>query len=75
MLSLYFDTLIIGHTFVIMFSILNELPLQKELQNIGTNNVFWTKKETRNVFKKDKRRRIKKEENITQSCSMRLLAK
>jgi len=58
-----------------MFCILNNLALQKELQIFVTNNVFWTKtknttttKQTRNVFKKDKRRRIKKkEENITQA--------
>ena len=37
-----------------MLGIRNELILQRELQ-------------TRNVFKKDKRRRIKKEENIKQA--------
>jgi len=41
MLGLYLYTLIIGHK---SCNMLNELPLQKELPNFGTNNVFvWTK--------------------------------
>jgi len=39
--SLY--TLIIGHKSRNMVSILNKRKLQKKLQNIVTNNVFWTK--------------------------------
>jgi len=36
-----------------MLSTLNELTLQKELQNFVTNNVFWTKKvkTTKHKFK------------------------
>ena len=41
-LYMYLDTLIIGHTFAISISILNELTLQRELQNNITNYVFWT---------------------------------
>jgi len=44
MLGLYRDTLLIGHRFCSMLSILNELTLQTELQNVMTNNMFWTKK-------------------------------
>jgi len=39
-LYLYLDTLIIGHTFAKSISILNELTLQRELQNNITNYVF-----------------------------------
>jgi len=38
MLGLY--TLIIGHTFCNMLSMLNKLTLNKELQTLVTNNVF-----------------------------------
>ena len=34
----------VGHTLGSMLSKLNELTLQKELQNFMTNKVFWTKK-------------------------------
>ena len=44
MLGLYLDTLIIGHKCCSILIILNELTLQKELQNSMTNNVFGTKK-------------------------------
>jgi len=44
MLGLYLYTLIIGHKSCNMLSILNKLTLQKELQNILTNNVFLDKK-------------------------------
>jgi len=44
MLSLYLDIFIIGHNFYNMISILNELTIRKNLQNVVTNNVFWTKK-------------------------------
>jgi len=44
MLGLYLDTLIIGHKCNNMVSRLNELTLQKELQNFLTKNVFLTKK-------------------------------
>jgi len=44
MLGLYFYTLTIGHKFCNMLSILDKLKLQKELQNVVTNNVFWDKK-------------------------------
>ena len=43
MLHLYIDTFIIGNKFCGMLSILNELTLQKELQNVMTNSVFRTK--------------------------------
>ena len=43
---IYLDTFKIGHTFGSMLStsILNALPLQKELQNVMTNSVFWKKR-------------------------------
>jgi len=40
MLGLYLHTLIISHKSCKMLSILNKLILQKNLQNIVTNNVF-----------------------------------
>ena len=40
MLDLYLETLIIVCN---MFSILNELTLQKEVQNVVTNNTQWVK--------------------------------
>jgi len=45
MLGRYLYTLIIGHKYWNMLSILNKLTLQKELHNIVTNNVlfFFTK--------------------------------
>jgi len=43
MLGLYLYTLIIGHKSCNRLSILNKLILQKELQNVVKNNVFWTK--------------------------------
>jgi len=46
MLGLYLDTLIIGHKLCNMLRILNELTLQRELQNFVTNNVFLTKNKT-----------------------------
>ena len=44
MLGLYLYTLIISHKSCKMLSILNKLILQKNLQNIVTNNVFMDKK-------------------------------
>jgi len=44
MLGLYLDTLTIGHKCCSMLSILNEITVQKELQNVMTNVVFWTQK-------------------------------
>jgi len=44
MLGLYLQTLIISHKSCKMLSILNKLILQKNLQNIVTNNVFMDKK-------------------------------
>ena len=44
MLGLYRDTLILGHTFCNMLSIINELILQKKLPIFVTNNVYWTNK-------------------------------
>ena len=35
---------IIGHKSCNMLSILNKLTLQNKLQNLSTNNVFWTRK-------------------------------
>jgi len=43
MLGLYLYTLIIGQKSYNMLSILNKLPLQNELQNVVTNNVFLDK--------------------------------
>ena len=43
MLGLCLYTLIIGHKYCNMFSILNKLTLQKELQNFVTNNVLFDK--------------------------------
>ena len=40
MLGLYLDTLIISKKISNMLIILNEITLQKELQNFVTNNVF-----------------------------------
>jgi len=44
MLGLYLYTLTISHNSCKMLSILNKLTLQKDLQNIVTNNVFMDKK-------------------------------
>ena len=46
MLGLYHYTLTISHKSCNMLSILNNLVLQKELQIVVTNNVFWTKTKT-----------------------------
>ena len=46
--GLYLDILIIGHKFCSMLSILKEMTLQKEWQNILTINVFWTKENNHN---------------------------
>jgi len=43
MLGLYLYTLIIGHKSCNRLGIRNKLTLQKEFQNVVTNNVFWTK--------------------------------
>jgi len=43
MLGLYLHTLKIGQKYCNMLSILDKLTLQKKLQNLVTNNVFWTK--------------------------------
>jgi len=48
MLGLYLYTLIIRHKSCSMLSILNKLKLQKELQNLVTNNVFWQKVKNNN---------------------------
>jgi len=44
MLGLYLYTLIFSHKSCKMLSIQNKLKLQKDLQNIVTNNVFMDKK-------------------------------
>jgi len=46
MLGMYLSTLIIGRKSCNMLSILNNLKkkLRKEMQNVGTNNVFLDKK-------------------------------
>ena len=44
MLGLYHYTRVISHKSCKMLSILNKLILQKDLQNIVTNNVFIDKK-------------------------------
>ena len=43
MLGLYLYSLIIGHKSWTVLSMLSKIPLQRELQNVVTNNVFWTK--------------------------------
>jgi len=43
MLGLYLDTLIISHTLCSVSSILNELTLQRALQNFMINNVVGQK--------------------------------
>jgi len=43
MLGMYFYTLIIGHKSCNMLSIKDKLTLQRELQNVVTNNVFLDK--------------------------------
>jgi len=58
MLGLYLYTLIIGHKYCNMLSILNKLPLQKELQKFVTNNVFWQKVKNTST-KKNKKSNIK----------------
>jgi len=54
MLGLYHYALIIGHKSCSMWSILNKLTLQKELQTFVTNNVFLEKKESKNTTTKQK---------------------
>jgi len=44
MLGLYLYTFIFSHKSCKMLSILNKVTLQKDLQNIVTNNVFMDKK-------------------------------
>ena len=52
MLGLYlYITLLIGHKFCNMLSILNKLTLQKELQNFVTKDVFWTKSKSTTATK------------------------
>jgi len=48
MLGMYLDTLIIGHTFCSMLSILNKITLQMELQNFMANKVI-SKKRPQNI--------------------------
>ena len=48
MLCLYLDILGIGHTFCSMLTKLNEITLNKELQNFMINNVFMDQKEVKN---------------------------
>ena len=47
MLGLYIDTIIIGHKLNSTLRILNELPLQKELQNFMTNDALRKKTTTK----------------------------
>jgi len=49
MIGLYLYTLIISHKYCNMQSILNKLTLQKQLQNVVTNNVFLDKKTNKNT--------------------------
>jgi len=44
MLGLYPYSLIIGHKSCNVLIMLNKLPLQRELQNVVTNNVFFGQK-------------------------------
>jgi len=53
MLSLYLYTIIIGHKSCNVYSILNKLTFQKELQYYMRNNVFFTKK-SKNTTTKQK---------------------
>jgi len=54
MLGLYLDTIITSHKFGILLSKPNELTVQKELQNVMTNNVFLTKKSENKTKQKSK---------------------
>ena len=58
-LGLYLYTLIIGHKYCNMLSILNKLTLQKEKQNVVTNNVFLDKK-VKTQQQQNKKSNIKK---------------
>jgi len=51
MLGLNLYALIIGHKSCNMLSILNKLKLQTKLQNLVTNNVFWTKSKNTTTIK------------------------
>ena len=51
MLGLYLYTLIIGHKSCNMLSKLNKSTLQKELQNVVTNNIFSTKSKNTTTIK------------------------
>jgi len=51
MLGLYLYTLIFGHKSYSMLSILNKLTLQRELRNVVTNIVFWTKSNKNKTIK------------------------
>jgi len=58
-LGLYIYTLIIGNKSCNRLIILNKLLLQIELQNVVTNNVFWTKsKNTKTTKQKIKHKNI-----------------
>jgi len=54
MLGLHLYTLISGHQSCSMLTRLNKLTLQKKLQNVVTNNVFWTKKSKNTTTTKSK---------------------
>jgi len=56
---MYLYTLIIGHKSYNMLSILKKLTLQKELPNVVTNNVFWTKDKAQQQQNKNKKSNIK----------------
>jgi len=56
---MYLYTLIIGHKSCNMLSILKKLTLQKELPNVVTNNVFWTKDKAQQQQNKNKKSNIK----------------
>ena len=62
MLGLYLHTFIIGHQSCNMLSILNKITLQKDLQNVMTNNVLLDKKSNHNTNKKIKQKPLPEQE-------------
>jgi len=69
MLGLYIDTIIIGHKLNSTLRILNELPLQKELQNFMTNDALRKKQQQQN--KKTKLKILARAGNQTQDLMHR----
>ena len=60
----YLETLIIGHKFCSILSILNELTLQKEFKKGNVNNVFWTKNKSTITTRQKSKQKILLEPGI-----------